>query len=217
MSCGIYKFTNKINNKVYIGQSTYIEKRYREHFYDCERLTSDRHKSTYFHKALQKYGKDNFNFEIIELCEENQLNEREKYWIEYYHSFQNGYNLTYGGDGRSTRKYDSKLILELYEKYKSTRKVATILKCDKTTISRRLKENNIQLFSQAEILSKLVLIKYNNQDYIFNTLGEAAQWIIDNRITKSTNLESVKHILGRCIRNNKKYLKMEVIYYERSK
>ena len=108
MKCGIYKFTNKINGKIYIGQSTNIEDRYNRHF----RADNTRNKP-YFHRALEKYGKDNFNFEIIELCEKEKLSEREKYWIKFYHSNDRniGYNSTNGGEGaksKSVKQYDSK-------------------------------------------------------------------------------------------------------------
>ena len=105
MKCGIYKFTNKINGKIYIGQSVNIERRIREHF--C------RHDGTPFHLALEKYGRDNFIIEILEECNIDVLNDREKYYISLYNSENKskGYNRTSGGEGRakkSVKQYDSK-------------------------------------------------------------------------------------------------------------
>lgn len=55
---------------------------------------------------MNKYGIDNFSFEIIEECEKDKLSDREKYWINYYNSISpNGYNLTEGGDGGNTFRY----------------------------------------------------------------------------------------------------------------
>lgn len=88
---GIYKVTNKINGKVYIGQSVDIGRRWRQH------MTAE--DDIYFHKAIQKYGVENFEWEVIEKCKKSELDERESYWIEYYDSFNNGYNCTKGGDG----------------------------------------------------------------------------------------------------------------------
>ena len=88
---GIYKVTNKINGKVYIGQSVDIGRRWRQH------MTAE--DDIYFHKAIQKYGVDNFIWEVIEKCKKSELDERESYWIEYYDSFNKGYNCTKGGDG----------------------------------------------------------------------------------------------------------------------
>ena len=90
---GIYKVTNKINGKVYIGQSVDIGRRWRQH------MTAE--DDNYFHKAIQKYGVENFEWEVIEQCKKSELDERESYWIEYYDSFNKGYNCTKGGDGNS--------------------------------------------------------------------------------------------------------------------
>ena len=88
---GIYKVTNKINGKVYIGQSVDIGRRWRQHMTAKDDI--------YFHKAIQKYGIENFEWEVIEKCKKSELDERESYWIEYYDSFNKGYNCTKGGDG----------------------------------------------------------------------------------------------------------------------
>ena len=86
---GIYKVTNKVNGKVYIGQSVDIGRRWRQHMTAADDI--------YFHKAIQKYGVDNFIWEVIEKCKKSELDERESYWIEYYDSFNKGYNCTKGG------------------------------------------------------------------------------------------------------------------------
>lgn len=91
---GIYKFTNKINNKSYIGQSVNIEKRKKEHIQNINNYKID---STLY-QALRKYGIMNFSFEVLEECDKQELNEKEKYWIQYYDSYNNGYNMTPGGD-----------------------------------------------------------------------------------------------------------------------
>lgn len=92
---GIYKFTNKINNKRYIGKSIDIEKRRKTH--ERNSVNCD----GYFYNAIRKYGLDNFDFSIIEECSKEELNEKEKYWIKYYNSNNSeyGYNITSGGDG----------------------------------------------------------------------------------------------------------------------
>ena len=97
MSCGIYKITNLINNKVYIGQSQNIEQRWISHKYESINSNQDQYNYS-IHRAFRKYGLDNFSFSIIELTEKDKLNEREKYWISFFDSFKNGYNETEGGD-----------------------------------------------------------------------------------------------------------------------
>lgn len=101
MTIGIYKITNKINNKSYIGKSIDIEKRWQTHLMPC-RQKREPNKTLY--KAFFKYGTDNFSFEVLEETPEEKLNEREQYWIKYYDSYKNGYNETEGGDGGATSK-----------------------------------------------------------------------------------------------------------------
>lgn len=73
---GIYKYKNKINGRIYIGQSTDIEHRYKQHLYDAKNRTE---KSTGIDIAINKYGIENFCFEILEECDVNQLDERERF------------------------------------------------------------------------------------------------------------------------------------------
>lgn len=89
MSCGIYKITNTINNKSYIGQSINIEQRWQRHKKATDNFA--------IHQAFRKYGLDSFTFEIIEECDQKYLDEREIYWIQYYNSLANGYNMIPGG------------------------------------------------------------------------------------------------------------------------
>lgn len=96
----IYKITNTINNKCYIGQtSKTIEKRWREHV--AMSIRTDRPDYKYpLYRALRKYKSENFVVEKIEECNIEKLNEREIYWIEFYDSYKNGYNQDMGGGGR---------------------------------------------------------------------------------------------------------------------
>lgn len=91
----IYKYTNLINKKVYIGQTKQsLKQRHKNHL-------SELNDNTYFHRAILKYGIENFKLELVEdNIPYDKLDEREKYWIQYYDSFytsNKGYNLTQGG------------------------------------------------------------------------------------------------------------------------
>ena len=88
---GIYKITYKKDGRMYIGQSINLEHRLKEHK-NCEG-------DSYIHRAIKKYGIENFSFEIIEECEPEELDKREIYWISFYDSFENGFNQTPGGQG----------------------------------------------------------------------------------------------------------------------
>ena len=87
---GIYMYENKLNHKKYIGQSTNIERRKREHL--CWPSPYSR-----FDLELKVIGEQGFEFSILEECSAELLDEREKYWIEFYNSKEEGYNLTIGG------------------------------------------------------------------------------------------------------------------------
>ena len=90
---GIYKFENKKTHKVYIGQSVNIDKRKWEHL---KRPSNN----SLIDKRLKEYGEEAFYFEVLELCKPEELDEKEKYWINYYDSYRNGYNLTKGGQAQ---------------------------------------------------------------------------------------------------------------------
>lgn len=106
---GIYKIQNNINNKIYIGQSKNIEKRLKDHKNRANDTNSNEY-NRHLYRSMRKYGIENFSFEIIEECNVDELNEKERYWIEYYNSFFNGYNLTFGGDSSGSEIYKNKII-----------------------------------------------------------------------------------------------------------
>ena len=115
MSCGIYKITNKINNKIYVGCSKNIEHRWIAHKSESKIKCNQQYDYS-IHKAFRKYGIDNFLFEIIEETPENRLFEREKYWISYYDSFNSGYNETLGGDSGPSMQGEANPNAKLKEK-----------------------------------------------------------------------------------------------------
>ena len=88
----IYKMTNKITGKVYIGQTVReLEERMQEHY---------RHDTIIVDKAIQKYGKDSFDVEIIDRADTiEELNQKEQFWIRHYDCITpKGYNQCFGGD-----------------------------------------------------------------------------------------------------------------------
>lgn len=101
-ACLIYKLTNIKNNKVYIGQTkNSLRRRIMSHL--TQSRINTKSKKHHLQFAIQKYGYDNFDISILEVCKQEQLNEREMFWIRYYCSTDpsKGYNCTNGGDGCS--------------------------------------------------------------------------------------------------------------------
>ena len=93
----IYKVTNKENDKVYIGQTIQsLSERKSKHY---SKANNESDVNTHFINALRKYPKESFNWEIIDEAEsQEELNSKEKYWINYYDSVENGYNTKDGGE-----------------------------------------------------------------------------------------------------------------------
>ena len=94
----IYVFRNIINDKVYVGQTYNPSQRKAGHL-NGARKGHDHP----FYRSIRKYGEENFNFEVIEECNDSDVDEREKFWIAHYDSTNRdkGYNLERGGKGVS--------------------------------------------------------------------------------------------------------------------
>ena len=141
----IYKITNKINGKSYIGQTIQnVKERFYQH---CATKCSQAVLNMVIHKAITKYGKSNFTIEVIEEVESANLNDRERYWIRYYNSYNNGYNSTEGGqDGiKLFKNLDTESIVREYKSGKSLREIGRLFNVDKQTIKDLLVRNNISL------------------------------------------------------------------------
>jgi group I intron endonuclease len=99
----IYTIFNHINGKIYVGQTNDPKTRWNNHIWTAFSKKEKKQKKQYYiHKAIKKYGVDNFIFTIIQtLNNRAELNAAEKYWIKFFQSKNNefGYNLTDGGDG----------------------------------------------------------------------------------------------------------------------
>ena len=120
---GIYKITKKSNGKSYIGQSNDIKRRINEHQGKRD-LAID--------QAIQKYGIDAFDYEVLEECSLEELDEREKYWIQYFNTYKGfGYNCNAGGgDSRGENNGRTKLtnqdvayIRECYDLHRRRKEV----------------------------------------------------------------------------------------------
>ena len=143
----VYKITNNINNAVYIGITARDYKiRWNEHL-NYLGQDYDSQKNSLLHRALLKYGKQNFSFEVIE--ETDNLDEREKFWINYYHSYIkdpnyiNGYNMTSGGkDSTNFSPFENK-ILFLWNEGKNIQEILSIVSCSNSTVNNILNKANI--------------------------------------------------------------------------
>ena len=136
----IYKITNNINGKIYIGQSKNTQERWKSH---CKPSRDN----SVIDKAINFYGKENFTLEIIE-SEITNYNEREIYWIKYYNcKVPNGYNITDGGENPPVfygtkhpnasikdEQVLAQLVLELIDTNKSYSELAKTYGTNKKTV-----------------------------------------------------------------------------------
>lgn len=144
----IYKITNQINNKAYIGQTIETpQDRWKDHIYTALSNKGEDNRY-YFQKALRKYGIDNFTFEIIEQVDDSLLNEREIYWISYYHTYKyddnhiGGYNLTRGGMGN--RQFDTEMLIKVfYEHGENIKETISEIGCSELTLVKALKTKGL--------------------------------------------------------------------------
>lgn len=139
----IYIIKNKINDKVYIGQtSTSIRERFMQH----TKPSVLKKRGTYkLYNAMSKYGKENFYCELLENnLESDEADNKEIYYIDKYNSYENGYNSTRGGDSKTICKIQDIIFLkELFDKKVPMKKIAKIFKVNIMTIQRTLHSLNL--------------------------------------------------------------------------
>lgn len=155
MNCGIYKITNTINNKVYVGSSINLKGREYKHFWMLKKGFHDNH---YLQNSFDKYGKENFIFEIIDFCEHKELISRENELIKFYgaNNLDKGYNLALVNEFRKNT-YNDEVKIKLSKYFLN-------------------KNGNILKYSLTNIQT--------NQEYIFETLVEGANYLIENGFAK---------------------------------
>ena len=194
----IYQITNDINGKIYIGKTEFsIEKRFKEH---CQDAFRDRNEKRPLYAAMRKYGIEHFHIELIE--ETDNPEEREVFWIENKRSFKNGYNATVGGDGKKYIDYD--LVISTYKEIKSITDTAKALNISADSVSNILHQNNISIISSSEVnlnkYGKITNMYSLEGEFLksFSSTNEAAQYMIDNNLTKCKKTTIKQHIIEVC-------------------
>lgn len=162
MTSGIYKITNKQNGKTYIGQSENCERRIQEH--KKERFVP-------IDMWINVLGKDNFSFEILEYCESQDLDLKEKEYIEKFNSIKNGYNSQIGGynnsvgEGNGRAKLTEQDVIDIrlaYNSHKTQKETYEKFK-DKITFSQ------FQSVWQGRSWSHVMPEVFNEENKIFYT------------------------------------------------
>lgn len=192
----IYKLTNQINNKIYIGQTCQkVEERWRDH----RKFSND----SLIARAIKKYGWENFDKKVIDTAlTQEEADEKERYWIEYYrcsisiYGKESGYNITIGGNGVTlVSKEEQEKILTYWLNKLSATQIGLIMKRDRHTITRVLRNNKI---SDEEILNRRFYKPHTI--YIFNTKGDLLdiQDSLDETVKKYSkiNKTQIRNVLS---------------------
>lgn len=205
----IYKITNNLNQKSYIGKTLKkIEDRWKEHLKDYKRR---RYEKRPLYDAFKKYGIENFNVEEVEeILDESILEDREKYWIEYYKTYSNGYNATLGGDGKQF--INSDLVITNYNQLKSCKEVAKLMGITAETVSDILNRKDVKMLTPSERQNKnkkpvKMFDLENNFIKLFESLNDAAKYLIENKLSNCKQTTAKQHISEVCRGKRKTFAK----------
>lgn len=163
---GIYKIENKINGKIYIGQSNNIQRRFQEH------QTKGASSGIPIDAAIQKYGKDNFTYTVVEETTVDKLNQAEEFWIDYFNSVETGYNCSKGGDQQSIGENNGKAklteqdVIKIRKAYNNHLKQKDVYEKYKDIISFGYFQNLWQGRSWSHVMPE-VFTEENKQYYIY--------------------------------------------------
>ncbi len=211
----IYKITNLINNKLYIGKTHLpnIQQRFQQHISDAKKSHRE-HRPLY--DAINKYGAENFKIELIETVgSDREACERENYWITHFRTYLgfadcNGYNATLGGDGKTyiNREKIKETLLNFPDK--TSEQIAKICNCCSDTVREIAKENSIHLKTSQELtrekLKKEILqidIKTGNILNKFESIQDACIYLKDTYDIKC-KCNSMRAYISQVARNIKK-------------
>ena len=112
MESGIYIIRNTLNDKCYIGQSSNLKARWAKH---KNFLKNNKHHNKHLQAAWNKYGEENFVFEILEKCPIEELDRKEIDYIRKYKTHTEGYNLDEGGQGIRGYKHTEEELTKMRE------------------------------------------------------------------------------------------------------
>ena len=205
----IYKITNDINGKVYVGKTEHsIERRFKEH---CRDRLKRRCEKRPLYSAMNKYGIEHFHVELIEST--NNPNEREAFWIDKFNSYHNGYNATKGGDGKKYLDYD--LICNTYIKLQNVAETANILGISRDSVTDILNQRHIDIVPCWKVSAKKTrksIDMYDGMQLIqsFSSVKAAARYLQQHNLTNIKDVCGITKSLRDCANGKRKQAYMRI-------
>ena len=212
----IYKITNILNNKIYIGKTHIsVEQRFKEHRAESNQSRSfDRP----LYRAFRKYGVNNFIIDVIEQVDDMDADIRERYWIEEMNSYVSGYNATLGGDGKLLCDYDK--IAMVYKELQNCIQTAQNCCVSIDTVYNALKSKGIVPKTGGETARdstkkaiKMLDKKTGTLLQKFEAISDAGRFIRENKYTTMTDIDSIiTHIIHVCKGNRRSAYGFKWVY-----
>ena len=202
----VYKIGNTVNDKLYIGVTKHsLRKRFGQHIKDSKN-PKKQHRP--FFTAINEIGIENFFIEPIEEIPDHLKEERERYWIAYYNTCEQGYNATYGGEGRPETLGKVDFIIETYLDLQDIKKTVEVVGFCSDTVLKILKENHIPIKTPQQIQRDRARNVYmcTKQGEIlkeFDSASAAADYVKTLNI-EHTKVNSLRHHISQVCRGIRK-------------
>lgn len=220
----IYKITNKINNKIYVGQTIDPRRRWYDHKYEGQQ--EEHRYQSHLYNAMKKYEIDNFSFEIIEECDRDKLDERERFWIFELNTLSpNGYNILPGGKklfgennpfyGKTHTEETRKILSEKHKGMYDGEKNPMYGKHHTDETKEKIKQKNIEkgmyeyhsnrmmnnrTWENHIKVNPIVMINHKKKNVLlFYTISSAGRFLKDMGISDAKNPDG---IIRRCLKNS---------------
>ena len=202
----IYVITNKTNGKQYVGKTEHGDptQRFKEHLRESRK---ERNENRPLHRAIRKYGEDNFILKVLEKVPSEISEEKEIFWIEQLETYgSKGYNATLGGDGKRYLNYDK--IVKDYQTTGTLIETANLNNCTAESVSKILKSKGFKVTPKH--YGKQIKTCYLGKEIVFDSINEAANWVLKEKLSTSTEIQVIRRSISRVVNGKRKtYLKMQ--------